>query len=204
MSTKESNDTAEKMDTVNGIEDSNVIPTVVPPIPIDGAKTKAIAGTLEEYKEKHKFSITNPNKFWFEQATKHISWFNFPFDESSKVCHGTFMKGDVSWFATAKLNICYNAVDRHVNAGNGDKVAMIWEGDEVNEIRHITFLEMQNKISQICHTLSNHGVTKGDVVTIYMPMSKYTIQNTIFFTHHSPTVARVISSSSPTCLAFQI
>ena len=150
-----------------------MIPTVVPPIPSDRASSKAIATTLDEYKEKYRSSITNPNEFWFQQASERISWFSFPFDATTNVCQGSFKNGDVSWFANAKLNICYNAIDRHVNAGNGDKVAMIWEGDEVDEISHVTFCDMQNKISQICHVLASHGVTKGSVVTIYMPMSTY-------------------------------
>lgn len=155
------------------VDEAHLIPTVVPPIPSDRASSKAIATTLDEYKEKYRSSITNPNEFWFQQASERISWFSFPFDATTNVCQGSFKNGDVSWFANAKLNICYNAIDRHVNAGNGDKVAMIWEGDEVDEISHVTFCDMQNKISQICHVLASHGVTKGSVVTIYMPMSTY-------------------------------
>lgn len=159
------------MDVTGEVDEEVIIPTVVPPIQSNGASTKAIAATLDEYKEKYQQSITNPNEFWLEQASERISWFAFPFDKTTKVCQGSFKNGDVSWFANAKLNVCYNAIDRHVHAGNGDKVAMIWEGDDVEEISHVTFCDMQNKISQICHVLASHGVTKGSVVTIYMPMS---------------------------------
>ena len=168
-----STESSTKMDVAGEVDEDHTIPTVVPPIRTDATATKAIATTLDEYKVKHQLSITNPNEFWFEQASKRISWFTFPFDSTTntKVCQGSFKNGDVTWFANAKLNICFNAIDRHVNAGIGDKVAMIWEGDEVDEISHITFSDMQNKISQICHVLASHGVTKGSVVTIYMPMS---------------------------------
>ena len=153
------------------VDDEHAIPSNVPPIPSDRASTKAIATTLDEYKEKYLFSITNPNQFWFQQASERISWFTFPFDATTNVCQGSFKDGDVTWFANAKLNVCYNAIDRHVNSGHGDKVALIWEGDETHETNRVTFRDMQNKISQICHVLETHGVTKGSVVTIYMPMS---------------------------------
>jgi Acetyl-coenzyme A synthetase N-terminus len=174
MASTESASSTKRMGAAAQIDDEHIIPTIVPPIPTNPTSTKAIARNVEEYKERHLFSITEPNKFWFQQATERISWFDFPFHENSNVCQGSFKNGDVSWFANAKLNVCYNAVDRHVADGKGNKVAMIWEGDEVNEIRHITFHDMQCKISQICHVLEGHGVTKGSVVTIYMPMSKST------------------------------
>jgi acetyl-CoA synthetase len=152
---------------MDGPDESHIIPTVVPPIATTGSKS------LDDYKKQYEASIANPNEFWLKQATDRISWFSFPFgDSNSQICQGTFIAGDVTWFANAKLNICYNAVDRHVQAGRGDKIAMIWEGDETDEIRKISFLEMQCTISQICHVLSSYGVTKGSVVTIYMPMSK--------------------------------
>jgi acetyl-CoA synthetase len=172
MTSESTTTTTKEADGDVMMEETHVIPTEVPPI-VSNKSTNAIATTLETYKEKHQFSITNPNLFWFQQASERLSWFSFPFDETSKVCQGGFANGDVTWFANAKLNICYNAVDRHVEIGNGNKIAMIWEGDEVDEIRHITFYDMQRKISQICHVLANHGVTKGSVVTIYMPMSMY-------------------------------
>jgi acetyl-CoA synthetase len=166
-----STESTSSVDATGEVDEAHMIPANVPPIPQDLASSKAIATTLEEYKEKYQFSITNPNQFWFQQASERISWFTFPFDATTNVCQGSFKNGDVSWFANAKLNICYNAIDRHVNDGNGDKVALIWEGDEIDEVRHVTFRDMQNKISQICHVLASHGVTKGSVVTIYMPMS---------------------------------
>jgi acetyl-CoA synthetase len=175
MTSESTNDVA-AVDTGMTVDEGHIIPTEVPPVPSSKA-TNAIASTIESYKEKHRFSITNPNQFWFEQASNRLSWFSFPYDETSIVCQGGFRNGDVTWFANAKLNVCYNAVDRHVNSGNGDKIAMIWEGDEIDEIRHITFYDMQCKISQICHVFANHGVTKGSVVTIYMPMSTYYKRN---------------------------
>jgi acetyl-CoA synthetase len=153
------------------VDDSLIIPTLVPPIS-SSVSTNTVK-SLDDYKQQYEASIDNPNEFWLKQATDRLSWFSFPFDDKkTNVCQGNFINGDVTWFVNAKLNVCYNAVDRHISNGNGDKVAMIWEGDEIDEIRKITFHEMQCTISQISHVLSNYGVAKGSVVTIYMPMSK--------------------------------
>ncbi len=88
----------------------------------------------------------------------------------TKVQSGSFIKGDVAWFVNGKLNVCYNAVDRWVDAGRGDTVALIWEGDESGDCLSFTFLELQQNVCQICNSLKSKGVQKGDVVTIYMPM----------------------------------
>lgn len=66
--------------------------------------------------------------------------------------------------------MCYNAIDRHVNSKDANDVAIVWEGDEPNDIRKITYNELLRKVSQIANALKAEGVKKGDVVTIYMPM----------------------------------
>lgn len=86
--------------------------------------------------------------------------------------NGSFSDGSVSWFLNGKLNACYNAVDRWCLGPNnrGDQVAIIWEGDERDDVRRITFNELLKKVSKIANALKSQGVKKGDVVTIYMPM----------------------------------
>lgn len=87
--------------------------------------------------------------------------------------NGSLSKGDITFFPNAKLNVCYNAIDRHVYENNGkdaEKVAMIWEGDEPDDVKRFTYTELLFKVSQIANALKSQGVTKGDVVTIYMPM----------------------------------
>ena len=122
--------------------------------------------SLEEYKKAHAASVEDPNAFWSEQARAQLTWFQ-PFQRGLS---GDFEAGDVSWFAGGKLNVCYNAIDRHVQAGKANQVALVWEGDETTEIRRFTYLELQRKVSQIANALKAMGVNKGDVVTIYMPM----------------------------------
>lgn len=119
---------------------------------------------FDKYKKVHAESIKDPAKYWGKLAKTELDWFT-PFDES-KILQGDLFKGDVRWFEGGKLNAAYNALDRH----NPDDLAIIWEGDEPDDVRRITFGEMLGKVSQIANALKARGVKKGDVVTIYMPM----------------------------------
>jgi acetyl-CoA synthetase len=123
--------------------------------------------SFEEYQTTYTASITDPNAYWSEQAIQRLDWFH-PF--SQPALQGNLDTGDVTWFAGGKLNMCYNAIDRHVKNGKANNVAMIFEGDEPTDIRQITFMELQYKICQIANALVSVGVQKGNVVTIYMPM----------------------------------
>lgn len=81
---------------------------------------------------------------------------------------GSFTDGDVRWFSGGQLNLCYNAIDRHA-ATKPDQTAIVWEGDEPDDIRKITYKQLLQKVSQIANALIAMGVKKGDIVTIYMP-----------------------------------
>lgn len=122
--------------------------------------------TLDKYRAEHARSIANPSSYWKSKAEHFLDW-EVPF---KSVLHGSLSDGDVSWFQGGKLNVAYNAIDRHVQKGKGDKVAMIWEGDEPDDVLHITYNDLLRKVSQIANALRAQGVKKGDVVTIYMPM----------------------------------
>jgi acetyl-CoA synthetase len=129
--------------------------------PMYEAKTSS---SFDKYVKIHKESIDSPSKYWGNLAKDVLTW-DVPFD-SHRVLQGGFEKGDVRWFAGGKLNVAYNALDRH----DPDALAIIWEGDEPSDVRKITFGEMTSKVSQIANALKAQGVKKGDVVTIYMPM----------------------------------
>lgn len=129
--------------------------------PVYAAKTSS---RLDKYKKEHAESIKNPSKYWGKLARDMLHW-DVPFD-GHRVLQGDLTNGDVRWFAGGKLNVAYNALDRH----DPNKLAMIWEGDEPDDIRKLTFGEMTNKVSQIANALKAKGVKRGDVVTIYMPM----------------------------------
>jgi acetyl-CoA synthetase len=124
---------------------------------------------LARYKNQHAESIKDPGAFWSRKATEYLDWFQ-PFDPSTAL-QGGFEHGDVRWFAGGKLNLCYNAIDRHVSSGKANQTALIFEGDEPTNVLSYTYAEMLRETCQIANALMSQGVRKGDVVTIYMPMA---------------------------------
>lgn len=120
----------------------------------------------EQYVAMYKQSLENPDEFWAEQAGKFVSWFK-PWD---KVKSGGY-EGDVNikWFEGAKLNVSYNCLDRHLET-RGDQVAIIWEGDDPEEDRQITYKELHEEVCRFSNVLKSRGVQKGDRVCLYMPM----------------------------------
>ena len=120
----------------------------------------------DEYKKLYNQSISQPDEFWFEQG-KRLNWIT-PY---SKVCDYSFDKDNlyVKWYEDGELNASYNCLDRHIEK-NGDKTAIIWEGDDPSDSRKITFRELLTEVSKLSNGLKSIGVKKGDRVTIYMPM----------------------------------
>jgi acetyl-CoA synthetase len=121
---------------------------------------------MRKYEAEHARSIANPCAFWRSKAEHFLDW-EHPFQTD---VDGTLADGDVTWFQGGKLNVCYNAIDRHVQNGRADQVAMIWEGDEPGDVVRFTYRDLQRKVSQISNALLAQGVQRGDVVTIYLPM----------------------------------
>ena len=153
--------------TVNGAAAADVIKagdkaatTDVPIAPVYEARS---ASAFDHYQTDYQRSIADPASFWAEKATALLDW-EKPF---ASVLTGSLRNGDVTWFAGGKLNVCWNAVDRHVVAGKGDQTALLWEGDEPDDVQSITYAQLQAKVSQIANALKAQGVKKGDVVTLY-------------------------------------
>ena len=122
--------------------------------------------TLEEYQSLYARSIEDTDAFWRGQAER-IDWFSKP----EVIGNWSFDPVSIKWFEDGVLNICHNAVDRHVEAGNGERIALIFEPDAPDgEVRRITFAELQAEVVRMANTLKKMGVSKGDRVTIYMPM----------------------------------
>ena len=116
------------------------------------------------YKDVYASWKANPQDFWM-QAAEQIDWDERP----SKAL---FEKGDdlYEWFADAKVNTCWNAVDRHVEAGNGDRTAIIYDSPITHTKREISYFELRNRVASLAGALRDKGVEKGDRVIIYMPM----------------------------------
>jgi hypothetical protein len=83
---------------------------------------------------------------------------------------GSFDTGDVRWFADGQLNVSYNCLDRHVKAGRGDDVAILFEGDEPGDVRRYTYSQALAQVCRVANVLTYHGVRRGDTVAVYMPM----------------------------------
>jgi acetyl-CoA synthetase len=107
--------------------------------------------------------------FWGKQAER-ISW-SKPFDEVLDWSNAPFAK----WYVGGRLNAAYNCVDRHVEAGNGDRIAFHWVGEPADDTRDITYAELKDQVSQAANTLTDLGVEAGDRVAIYMPMIPETV-----------------------------
>lgn len=124
----------------------------------------ALIGSLEEYHQLYDRAKADPNAFWGEIARNELHWFE-PFDT---VLTGTM--SDVEWFAGGKTNISYNCLDANIDAGNGDRIAIIWEG-EPGDQRTLTYSQLHAEVCKFANVLTGLGVGVGDVVSIYMPMT---------------------------------
>ena len=119
----------------------------------------------KQFDALYKQSIENPEEFWAEQAGELLHWHQ-PW---RSVYSGDFANADVRWFDGAKLNVAYNCIDRHLEK-RAKQTAIIWEGDEPGDDKHITYQELHTQVCRLANALKARGVSKGDRVCIYMPM----------------------------------
>ena len=118
-----------------------------------------------EFEELYKKSLENPDQFWSEQAEIYLDW-----DQRwSQVQETNIEKGEITWFKGGKLNASVNCIDRHL-PDKSEKIAFIWEGDNPNESKEITYQELHDEVCKFSNVLKLRGVSKGDRVCIYMPM----------------------------------
>ena len=118
------------------------------------------------YLEMYQHSIDDPEGFWGQQG-KRLDW-STPYTQIKDV---SFAKDDlhIRWFADGELNVTVNCIDRHLDT-RGDKTAIIFEGDEPGDHQYISFKQLHEHVCRFANILKKHGVSKGDRVTIYMPM----------------------------------
>jgi propionyl-CoA synthetase len=116
------------------------------------------------YADLHQKSISDPNGFWMEQA-QAIDWHTPPtkalFADNAPL---------YEWFADGMVNTCWNALDRHVEAGRGDQVAVIHDSPVTGSITKLTYAQMRDRVAALAGAMAAQGITKGDRVLIYMPM----------------------------------
>ena len=133
---------------------------------------KAHIKSLKEYEELYQESVENPEQFWARQAQEHLHWFKkwdtvMEYD-FSKI--GEVKRPYVKFFSGGKLNASYNCLDRHLTSARKNKAAIIWQGEEEGETRTFTYQQLHREVSRFANVLKKCGVTKGSVVTIFLPM----------------------------------
>ncbi|SOH94121.1 propionyl-CoA synthetase [Monaibacterium marinum] len=113
------------------------------------------------YRDTYAAAQSDPDAFWLQQA-QSIDWLSAPttgYDAASN-----------TWFADAMGNTCYNCIDRHVEAGRGTQIAIIYDSPVTNVVEHISYADLLDRVSRLAGVLHERGVLKGDRVVIYMPM----------------------------------
>lgn len=120
----------------------------------------------EQYQARYQHSITDPDSYWRAEAAC-VEW-SKPFTHV-KDCSYHANDFRIRWFADGELNVAYNCLDRHL-AANGDKTAIIWEGDDPSQSQRISYRDLHQRVCRFANALKAHGVAKGDRVVIYMPM----------------------------------
>ena len=118
-----------------------------------------------EFQVLYKQSLENPDEFWSSQAESYLNW-----DKKwEEVKNTNIEKGEIAWFSGGKLNASVNCIDRHLPKDK-NKIAFIWEGDDPEESKNITYQDLHDEVCKFSNVLKARGVKKGDRVCIYMPM----------------------------------
>jgi len=133
--------------------------------PVPTSVSSAAHIDAAKYESMYQESINNPEEFWAKQADEFVTWYK----KWDTVLDWDYHKGHIRWFEGASLNVSYNCIDRHLSK-RGEQTAIIWEGDDPNDDKHITYKELHQEVCKLSNVLISRGVKKGDRVCIYMPM----------------------------------
>ena len=128
--------------------------------------SKAYVKDMKKYQEMYDESIKHPDKFWGKIGEEYVSWYQ----KWKKVCDYNFKTAQIKWFEGAKLNVSYNCLDRHVENGHGNDLALIWEGNDPSESKKFTYKQLLDEVQKFANVLKSKGVKKGDRVCIYLQM----------------------------------
>jgi len=133
------------------------------PVPAKPARKPLL--DRSQYQALYKRSVDDPEGFWAEQARKFLAWDR----EWDRVLDWDYTRGHIRWFEGGRLNVSVNCLDRHLKT-HGDRIAIIWEGDDPSEQRALSYRELHAEVCRCANVLKARGVKKGDRVCIYMPM----------------------------------
>lgn len=130
---------------------------------------KALIRQQTTYQDMYQRSLTDTEAFWLEQA-KQLSWLQAPTVACQQNWDSQNQQIEHTWFADGLLNVTLNCLDRHLEGPTKDKIAILWQGDELHEQRSLTFAQLHAAVCQMANMLLAYGLTKGDTVCIYMGM----------------------------------
>ena len=136
--------------------------------PPDAAVKRAYINAAQ-YQAMYESSVKEPDKFWLEQAST-LEWLRKPTKARRFTWDTAARRIEHTWFEDGQLNVSVNCLDRHVKAGKGDKVAMIFQGEPEADVTRITYKQLLAEVCKFANVLKSLGVQKGDRVAIYMPM----------------------------------
>ena len=117
------------------------------------------------YKDLYETSIKDSDSFW-KKISDRVEWFKKP----KKISDVDFKTAKIKWFQDGQINASYNCLDRHIENGYGDKVALIWEGNSPDHDKKFTYKQLLFEVSKFANVLKSHNIKKGDRVCIYMQM----------------------------------
>ena len=140
--------------------------TFAPPAELQG---KAHINSIEQYEEMYKRSIEDSDAFWLEQS-ELLHWFKKPTQARQYTWNTETRTIQHTWFADGELNVAYNCLDRHLGTARENKTALIWQGDEPDDDKKITYKELHAEVCKFANVLKSLGVTRGDRVCIYLGM----------------------------------
>lgn len=134
--------------------------------PADASIAQASGLNQKKREELYQESVANPEEFWRKQGER-LDWIKAP----TQIKNTRFTPDDVSieWYGDGQLNVAANCLDRHL-AEHGNETAIIWEGDDPADSRHISYNELHAEVCKFSNALLAQGAKKGDVITLYMPM----------------------------------
>jgi acetyl-CoA synthetase len=151
------------MEELKNMAEETTIPTYAPNPEFSN---RAYIKNMSEYKKMYEESVKDPEGFWAKLAEEQVSWFK----KWTKVKDCDFNDAKIKWFVDGKLNVSYNCLDRHVENGYGDDIAIIWEGNEPTQDKEFTYKELLDEVQKFANVLKSKGVKKGDRVCIYLQM----------------------------------
>jgi len=123
----------------------------------------------QEFQKMWQQSINDPDTFWLEQA-KSLTWFKEPTKSLEYTWDSANRKIEHTWFADGQLNVAYNCLDRHLGTPTAKKTALIWQGDEEDRVKKLTYEQLHKEVCKFANVLKTKGIKKGDRVAIYLPM----------------------------------